>query len=88
MRLTTRAAAAGNRTDVSLALEVAEGGHAGLDHERDAPAVAAVAAVRATAWHVRLPTECAGAVASRATDHEDPNSISEAGHGWLLSARR
>ena len=78
-RLAPGAVAAVDGLEVALALEIAERGHAGVHHQDHAAAVAAVAAVRPAARHVRLATERAGAVTTIATGDVDPSAIREHG---------
>jgi hypothetical protein len=63
--------------DVPAALEVAQGGHAGLDDEDHAAAVAAIATVGAATRNMGLAAERAGTVAARPARDVDPGAISE-----------
>jgi hypothetical protein len=77
VRLAAHAAAAGCRAELALALEVAEGRHAGLDDEDDIAALAAVAAVGTAARDMRLAPHGGGPIATRSAGHQDSCAISE-----------
>ena len=77
VRLAAHSTPAGGRTEVALAVEVAQGRHTGLHDEHHVAALAAITAVGAAAWHVRLAPEGAGAIATVAAGDQDAGAISE-----------
>jgi len=60
-----------------MVAKVAEGGHAGVDDQHDVATGAAVAAIGATAWDVRLASKRGGSVAASTAGDKDPHLVSE-----------
>ena len=69
--------AAGGGPEVMPVVEVAEGRLAGIDPQEDRAAAAAVAAIRSTAWDVRLLPEGRGPVATITGADPDLHAVEE-----------